>query len=104
MPVVRWAAVVVTALLGLMNVGTFTDASVDKRLVALGVVLGVVGLVAAAGLALRKSWGRSAVVGIGVVNAVAGMVAQAKGIEEAWIGITLAALGAILGLLTKSES
>ena len=104
MSVIRWAAVAVTALLGLMNIGTFMDDTVGRNLVALGVVLGAVGLIAAIGLALSKPWGRNAVVGIGAVNVVAGAVALLNGIEGAWIGIAVAALGTVLGLMTKSAS
>jgi hypothetical protein len=61
-------------------------------------------LAAAIGLALKKSWGRSAVVGIGVINLVAGIVALLKGMEGAWIGIGVSALVAVLGLMTKDEA
>lgn len=104
MPVIRWAAVVATTVLGLMNLGTFTDKTVNKHLVELGIVLGAIGLIAALGLALGKAWGRTAVVGIGVVNLVAGVVALTHHMEGAPIGITVAALGTVLGVLAKPDA
>ena len=104
MSVFRWVAVAATALLGLMNIGTFMDKSAGTGLVALGVAFGVIGLAAAAGLALKKSWGRNAVLAIGAINVVAGFVALGNGMEGAWIGVAVAAVGVVFGLLTKDEA
>jgi hypothetical protein len=41
MSVFRWVAVAATALLGLMNIGTFMDKSAGTGLVALGVAFGL---------------------------------------------------------------
>ena len=98
MKIVKWAAVGVTALFVLMNLGAAVDApTMWVRIV--GAVLGVAGIAAAFGLATNQPWGATAVVGVGVLNVV-GSLAALTAHEDGWaIGLVVGALGALLGLL-----
>jgi hypothetical protein len=100
----KWAAVAATAFFALMNFGVVLDSSQEGmlRLVALLLTAGGVG--GALGLAIGKTWGKAAVVLIGLVN-VALVVLEMRdvidggytGVDGYW-GIALGVVGVLLGL------
>lgn len=100
MKVIRWAAVAVTALFVLMNLGAAIDPEQTNSVQVAGGVLAVLGIVAVLGLALHQSWGRLAVIGVGALNVVAGVAAIVADEEGGAIGIVAGGLGALLGALT----
>lgn len=103
MKIIRWLAVAVTALMALMNLGVVlggTDEQVSTGLVVIGAALFVVGAAAAVGIAVHRSWGRPAVIGVGALNAVAGVVALVAGWGGGPVGIVVGLLGIVLGYLT----
>ena len=107
MKIVKWAAVLVTALMALMNLGVLLVAqSTDTGTAAIifGVVLGVAGIAAVIGLTVNTSWGRMAVVGVGAVNAAAAIIFLTQNVEGASIGLAIAALGTVLGWFSPRAS
>lgn len=103
MKVIRWAAVAVTVLFALMNLGAAIEPQEVGWVRAVGAVLAVAGAVAAFGLARNLSWGRSAVIAVGVANvlgSVAGMVLDQDGYV---IGFVVGGLGVLLGALAGRQ-
>ena len=100
MKLVRWAAVAVTALFVLMNIGAAVDPDLDTWVRLGGAGLALVGIPAAIGLALNRAWGRPAVIAVGALNmagAVAGIIAD---LEGGAIGLVVGGLGVVLGALS----
>ena len=104
MKIIRWAAVAVTALFVVMNLGAAFDPEQSDAVRIGGAVLAAVGIPAVVGLALRQSWGRVAVIGVGVLNVVAGIVAIAGNEDGGAIGIVVGGLGTLLGALSDNNS
>jgi hypothetical protein len=106
MRIVRWAAAAVTILMSLMNLPFIvTDGGSDfpTALNAAISLLGVVGIVSAIGLLRRASWGRPAVLVIGVINLAGAIVALITGMEGAVIGLAVSSAIVVFGLLTPSS-
>lgn len=103
MRIVRWAAVAVTVLMSLMNLGAALGSGDDKLsapiLVAIA-ALAVAGFVAAIGLALRTVWGRPAVLAVGALNLLGAIIALINGGDGAVIGLVVSALILLLGTLS----
>ena len=78
MKIVHWAAIAVLTLLTLMNLGTVTGDS-STAVIAVGIVLGIAGLVAIYGLVRRPSWGPLSALAIGVANLVGGIASRNAG-------------------------
>lgn len=104
MKAVTWAAVAVTALFALMNLGAVFESEVDTPYRIVGAVLAVVGAGAAAGLGTGQPWGRASVVSVGALNVIASIIGLLVDQEGAVIGIVVGALGVVLGWLSPSES
>jgi uncharacterized membrane protein len=104
MKLITWAAVAVTALFVLMNLGVVLDGDTDVAWRLLGGVLGALGIAAAIGLAVDQPWGRVAVVGVAALNTVASVVATVSGEEGGVVGIVVGGLGAILGALVTTDA
>ena len=103
MKVIRCAAVAVTVLFALMNVGAAIDPQQAGWVRVFGAALGVAGAVAAFGLARNLTWGRSAVIAVGVANVLgsgAGMVLDQDGYV---IGFVVGGLGVLLGALAGRQ-
>lgn len=99
MKTLRWAAVAVTALFVLMNLGAALDPEQAGWIRGFGSVAAVLGAVAAFGFARGLAWGRAAVVGVGALNAV-GAVAALIADEDGFVpGIIVAGLAVALGVL-----
>ncbi len=96
MTIVKWAAVVVTLLMGLANLGQ-TAQDVSVALKVLGVVLGLAALVAVVGVLARRRWGAAAIIAIGAGNLGAAIIGAVAGVDGWPIGLVLAALGIVFG-------
>jgi hypothetical protein len=99
MKVIRWAAVAVTALFALLNLGAAVDGEMDGWVRTVGAVLCLAGIVAIVGFVRNLDWGRAAVIAVGVLNvtgAVAALIADEPG---GVIGLVVGTLGAALGFL-----
>jgi hypothetical protein len=98
----RWAAIAVTVLMSLMNLGVLLTASDHDFPVAVVVassVLAVAGFAAAIGLALRTTWARGSVLAVGALNAVGAVISMIAEREGAFIGLAVSILILALGLL-----
>lgn len=95
MAIVKWAAIGVTALMGLANLGQLGQ-DLDVGWKILGVVLAVGAAVAVVGFLTRKSWGLTAVIAVGVANVLGAIGGAVAGVDGWPIGLVLAALGPVL--------
>lgn len=98
MKFLRWAAVVVLALMSLMNVGIILggDESLPVLATIGAVALGLFGLAAVYGLARREPWGRAAAIAAGALNVVGGVIAMATDTEGGIVGVVLGAIIVVL--------
>jgi peptidoglycan/LPS O-acetylase OafA/YrhL len=108
MKIVKWAAVVLTVLFAVLNLGTAPDPSQEAAFRILGAVLGVAGVAAAVGLAANRPWGRAAVITVGVLNlvaAVGSLFVDSGGMSTgaSVTGIVLGALCVATGALVPSS-
>ena len=104
MQILKWAAVAVTALFALMNLGAVLEPDVGTGFRIAAAALGLAGVVATVGLGASRAWGRSAVIAVGALNvaaAVVGLVADEPG---AVIGIVVGGLAVVLGALAPTAS
>ncbi|MET0525798.1 MAG: hypothetical protein ABWZ91_13415 [Nocardioides sp.] len=100
MKLIRWAAVAVTALFVLMNIGAAVDPDLDTWVRVVGAGLALVGIPAAVGLALDRAWGRPAVIGAGALNMAGAVAAIIADLEGGAIGLVVGGLGVVLGALS----
>jgi hypothetical protein len=98
MKFLRWAAVVVLALMSLMNVGIILggDESLPVLATIGAVALGLFGLGGAYGLARREPWGRAAAIAAGALNVVGGVIAMATDTAGGIVGVVLGAIIVVL--------
>jgi hypothetical protein len=104
---IRWAAVAATVLMSLMNLPVGLEAAEQDIPVALAwgaSALGVLGLVAAAGLARRAPWGRPAVLAVGAVNAAGAVAAVVRDQEGAFVGLAVSAAILVLGAFATERA
>ena len=96
MALVKWAAVAVTLLMGLANLGQVLQTSGDV-VKAVALVLSAGAVVAVVGIVVNASWGAVAIVAVGAVNLGAAVLAGAAGVDGWPIGLVLSAVGIVLG-------
>src|SRR4051812_11545282 len=94
MGIAKWAAVAVTVLMGLANLGQL--AQDDLGLKILGSALAVAAAIAVGGYALRRSWGATAVIAVGAANLVGCVVAIIAGSDGWPVSLVLSALAIVL--------
>jgi len=97
---IRWAAVAVTALFALMNLGAAVDSELAGWLRGVGAVVALAGIVAAVALARNADWGRPAVIAVGVLNVAGGIAALVSDESAGAVGIVVGALAVVLGFLS----
>jgi hypothetical protein len=103
MKLIRWAAVAVTALFALMNLGAALDPEQQGWVRAVGAPLALAGVVAAVGLARDAGWGRPAVIAVGAINVASGIAALIADEPGGAVGIVVGGLAVILGALSGQE-
>lgn len=100
MPIIKWAAVALTVLMGLMNLGQITgDLGAGGKV--LGVILAAGAVVAIVAFLSGRSWGRAALIGIGLVNVAAGIGGAIADVDGWPIGLVVAAVGAALAAVHR---
>jgi hypothetical protein len=104
MKMITWAAIVATGLFALMNLGVVADGDIDTGWRITGVILGLLGALAAVGLGAGQPWGRSAVIAVGAANTTASIIGLVADQQGAAIGIVVGAAGVILGCLTPTSA
>ena len=100
MKIVKWAAVAVTLLFVLMNLGAVFEPGVETQFRVIAGVMGLAGAVAVIGLAASQPWGTAAVIAVGVLNVVGSVAALLADQSGAVIGLVVGGLAATLGALT----
>ncbi len=100
MKILKWAAVAVTALFALMNLGAVLEPDLETPYRAVAAILGVAGVAAAAGLGFSQPWGTRAVIAVGALNVVMAITGLFTDQQGAVIGIVVGGLGVALGALT----
>jgi hypothetical protein len=106
MKFLRWAAVVVLALMSLMNIGVILggDESLPVLATIGAVALGLFGLVAVYGLVLREPWGRVAAIAAGALNIVGGVIGMANDTDGGIVGVVLGAIIVVLSFAASDTS
>jgi hypothetical protein len=94
MAIAKWAAVAVTVLMGLANLGLITQSNLGLRI--LGPMLAAAALGAAASLATHKDWGTHGVIAVGTANLVATIVGAIVGLDGWPVGLVLSGLAIVL--------
>ena len=97
MKFLTYATATVTVLMALLNLPFAFDADVAAPLGWLVTLLGVAGLVAAAGLVRRAPWAPWAVTVVAALNVAGALVALVSAREGAVIGLTVSLCGLLLG-------
>jgi hypothetical protein len=94
MAIAKLAAVAVTVLMGLANLGLVAQSNLGLKI--LGPMLAAAALGAAAGLATHKDWGTRAVIAVGAANLVATIVGAIVGLDGWPVGLVLSGLAIVL--------
>jgi hypothetical protein len=102
MSVARWAAVAVTGLMGLANLGLVTQDNVGLKI--LGPVLGLAAVVAITGFVRTRAWGVTAMAGVGIVNLIAALIGAFAGTDGWPIGLVLSGLAVILVSVSRPSA
>jgi hypothetical protein len=102
MALARWAAVAVTGLMGLANLGLVTQDNVGLKIV--GPVLALAAVIAIIEFARTKTWGFTAIVGVGAVNLVAAIIGAFAGMDGWPIGLVLSALALVLASVSRPST
>jgi hypothetical protein len=104
MRILTWAAVAVTAMFVVMNLGIAFDTSQAGWVRSFGVALGLIGIAATFGLATGRSWGRVAIIGVGALNVSASILGLVAGLDGSVVGLVVGGLGVLLGTLVADQS
>ena len=102
MGIAKWAAVAVTVLMGLANLGLVGQSHLGLQI--LGPILAVAALVAVVGLATHRSWGVRAVIAVGVVNLVGAIVGAIAGLDGWPVGVVLSGLAIVLTAVSNPHT
>ena len=94
MGIAKWAAIALTILMGLANLGQLAQNSLGLKL--LGVVLAAAAFGAAAGLATQRRWGARAVITVGAVNVAVAVIGAMVGADGWPVGLVLSGLAIVL--------
>jgi hypothetical protein len=94
MGIAKWAAIALTILMGLANLGQIAQNNLGLKL--LGAVLALAALGAATGLATQRRWGARAVIAVGAVNVAASVVGAIVGADGWPVGLVLSGLAIVL--------
>ena len=105
MKFVRMLAIAPLALVSFFNVAypLGTDPTSDVALAIAVAVLGLVGFVAAFGLARNATWGVPAVLAVAGVNVVAAIVALVSETEGAIVGLVVSSLALLLTFISAGS-
>jgi hypothetical protein len=94
MRIAKWAAIALTILMGLANLGLLAQSNLALKI--LGPILAVAAVGAVVGFATGTSWGARAVIGVAVVNLVTALVGTTLGMDGWPIALVLSGLAIVL--------
>ena len=101
MKVLHWVAVVVLALLTLMNIGAVGGDS-PTGVTVFGIVLALAGLAALYGMIRRETWGPAAGIALAAANVISAVVAGIAGWDGWTIGLGVSVVATILRVISES--
>jgi hypothetical protein len=99
MGIAKWAAIALTVLMGLANLGQIAQNNLGLKL--LGAVLAAAALGAAAGLATQRRWGARTVIAVGAVNVAVTVVGAIVGADGWPVGLVLSGLAIVLATVAS---
>jgi hypothetical protein len=102
MRIAKWAAIAVTLLMGLANLGLIAQHNLG--LTILGPVLAAAALGAVIGLATQQPWGARGVIAVGAVNLIAAIVGAVGGLAGWPVGLVLSGLAIVLVAIPDSDT
>ncbi len=97
--ITKWAAVAVTSLLGLANIGLVASSHLSLKI--LGPVLAVAAVIAVVGLLTARSWGTQSVIAVGAGNLVAAFAGALAGVSGWPVGMVLSGLAIVLAAVSR---
>jgi hypothetical protein len=103
MKVLHWVAVVVLALLTLMNIGAIGGDS-PTGVIVFGIVLGLAGLVTLYGMIRRRAWGSRAAIALAVANVISAVIGAIAGWDGWAIGLGISVVATILVAISESSA
>jgi hypothetical protein len=102
MGIAKWAAIAVTVLLGLANLGLIAQTNLGLKI--LGPILAVAALGAVVGFATHRSWAARAVIAVGAVNLIAAVVGAVVGMDGWPVGLVLSGLAIVLAAVSNPDT
>ena len=102
MGITRWAAIAVTSLMGLANLGLLASSHLALKI--LGPVLAVAAVASVVGLLTKRPWGTRAVIAVGAANLIAAIAGALAGVNGWPVGLVLSGLAIVLAAVSNPGS
>jgi hypothetical protein len=102
MGIAKWAAIAVTALLGLANLGLVAQSNLGLKI--LGPIFAVAAVAAVLGFATHRWWGARAVIAVGEVNLITAVVGAVVGMSGWPVGVVLSGLAITLAAVSNPDT
>jgi hypothetical protein len=100
--ITKWAAIAVTSLMGLANIGLLASSHLGLKI--LGPVLAVAAVISVIGLLTKRPWGTRSVIAVGVANLIAAVAGALAGVSGWPVGMVLAGLAIVLAAVSSPGS
>jgi hypothetical protein len=97
--ITKWAAIAVTSLMGLANIGLIASSHLSLKI--LGPVLAVAAVISVIGLLTKRAWGTRAVIAVGVANLIAAIAGALAGVSGWPVGMVLSGLAIVLAAVSS---
>jgi hypothetical protein len=102
MGITKWAAIAVTSLMGLANIGLIASSHLSLKI--LGPVLAVAAVISVIGLLTKRPWGTRSVIAVGVANLIAAIAGALAGVSGWPVGMVLSGLAIVLAAVSSPGS
>lgn len=99
MGITKWAAIAVTSLMGLANIGLVASSHLSLKI--FGPVLAVAAVISVIGMLTKRPWGTRAVIAVGVANLVAAIAGALAGVSGWPVGMVLSGLAIVLAAVSS---
>jgi hypothetical protein len=100
--ITKWAAIAVTSLMGLANIGLIASSHLSLKI--LGPVLAVAAVISVIGLLTKRPWGTRSVIAVGVANLIAAIAGALAGVSGWPVGMVLSGLAIVLAAVSSPGS
>jgi hypothetical protein len=97
--ITKWAAIAVTSLMGLANIGLIASSHLSLKI--LGPVLAVAAVISVIGLLTKRPWGTRSVIAVGVANLIAAVAGALAGVSGWPVGMVLSGLAIVLAAVSS---